>query len=248
MAKFDLLGVNLTDTLNASGLAAAATSATLTTGAFGSPSGLQLLVLDYDVPAKIEVVSCTISGTALTSITRGLSGTADVTHAASAKVLHTVTPTHWAQVRQGIYQTVQNQTGAVATGTTLIPFDDTIPQITEGIEVLTQAITPSTSANLLFIEVIVYASHSVASNLSIALFQDATASALASGFIRLDANTGVVALPLTHKMTAGTTSATTFRVRIGADSAGTTTLNGSSGSRIHGGVLASSIRITELNV
>lgn len=99
MAKYDLLGVNFTDTLNASGLAAGATSATLTSGSFGSPSGLQLLVIDYDVPAKIEVVSVSIAGTALTSITRALSGTSDVAHAASAKVLHTIVPTHWAELR-----------------------------------------------------------------------------------------------------------------------------------------------------
>lgn len=99
MAKYDLLGVNLTDTLNVSGLAAGATSGTLTTGSFGSPTGTQLLVVDYDVPAKIEVISATIAGTALTSITRALSGTADVTHAASAKVLHTLTPTHWANLQ-----------------------------------------------------------------------------------------------------------------------------------------------------
>jgi hypothetical protein len=47
-------------------------------------------------------------------------------------------------------------------------------------------------------------------------------------------------------MTSGTTSATTFRVRAGASSAGTTTFNGSGGARFLGGVYASSIVIQEV--
>ena len=46
-------------------------------------------------------------------------------------------------------------------------------------------------------------------------------------------------------MTAGTTSATTFRVRAGLNSAGTTTFNGASSARYYGGTLASSITIKE---
>ena len=47
-------------------------------------------------------------------------------------------------------------------------------------------------------------------------------------------------------MTSGTTSATTFRVRIGCAVAGTTYLNGNNGVRIYGGVAASSIVIQEV--
>ena len=44
-----------------------------------------------------------------------------------------------------VLQVVQTQTGAVATTTVTIPFDDTIPQITEGAEFITLAITPKSS-------------------------------------------------------------------------------------------------------
>ena len=47
----------------------------------------------------------------------------------------------------GLLQTVSYQTGAVATGTTIIPFDDTIPQITEGNEFMTLAITPRSATS-----------------------------------------------------------------------------------------------------
>ena len=50
-----------------------------------------------------------------------------------------------------------------------------------------------------------------------------------------------------HYMAAGTTSATTFKVRIGADLSGTTTFNGRSGGRQAGGVVSSSITIWEID-
>jgi len=48
-------------------------------------------------------------------------------------------------------------------------------------------------------------------------------------------------------MTAGTTSATTFKFRVGINS-GTFTFNGYSGGRKLGGVAASSMTITEIAV
>jgi hypothetical protein len=83
-----------TDTLSVQ-LNAAATSATLTTGSFGTMTGTQLLVVDYDVPAKREVISCTIGGTALTSLVRGIDGTSDVTHSANANVIMAFVPSHY---------------------------------------------------------------------------------------------------------------------------------------------------------
>ena len=83
--------------------------------------------------------------------------------------------------------------------------------------------------------------------LCIALFQDSTANALAAVNSPIIV-TGVAivgGVSFIHTMTAGTTSATTFKVRIGASAAGTTTFNGSAGARFLGGVYASSIVITE---
>jgi hypothetical protein len=53
-------------------------------------------------------------------------------------------------------------------------------------------------------------------------------------------------MTLCHKMTSGTTSATTFRVRVGLNGAGTITFNGRSAARQLGGVMASSIVIREV--
>ena len=147
----------------------------------------------------------------------------------------------------GVLQQVHTADAAVATGTTVMPSDDTIPQITEGDEYLTQAITPKATTNRLFIETVVYFSSSTGANsdLVIALFQDATAGALAAGGATIRSNDDIVILTLQHEMAAGTVSATTFRVRCGSPSAGTNTFNGSGAARLFGGVMGSYIRVTE---
>jgi hypothetical protein len=147
-----------------------------------------------------------------------------------------------------LVQVVNTQTGAVSTGTTIIPHDDTIPQNTEGDQYMSLAITPTNATNKLKIEVVVYAGTSGASQwMAAALFQDSTANALAAGNA-FDATATAIPSPIvfTHYMTAGTTSATTFKVRAGASAAGTTTFNGQTGGRIFGGVMASSITISEI--
>ena len=147
-------------------------------------------------------------------------------------------------------QVVAYQTGAVATGTGTIPSDDTIPQNTEGDEYMTLAITPTSATNKLRIDVTLQVANSnTASVIYGALFQDSTADAIASSFGGRNATAGAqVEISFTHYMTAGTTSSTTFKVRAGSFLAGTTTLNGLAGSRIHGGVMASSIIISEIQV
>jgi hypothetical protein len=148
-----------------------------------------------------------------------------------------------------VLQVVNYQTGAVATGSTQMPYDDTIPQITEGNEYMTLAITPRSATSTLIIQIGYYIASSpgTAYILTGALFQDATANALAAISNASSLDNGITGSTLFHKMTSGTTSSTTFRFRAGISAAGTTTFNGqSSGSRRMGGVGASSITITEV--
>ncbi len=146
-----------------------------------------------------------------------------------------------------VVQVVNTQTGAVATGTTTVPQNDTIPQNTDGTEFMTLAITPTNAANKLQIDVVMHISCLTGTrNIAVCLFQDSTAGALAVGE-QAEANGGFVQnIKFTHYMTAGTTSSTTFKVRAGVETSGTVTFNGSNGNRQYGGVLASSITITEI--
>jgi hypothetical protein len=143
-------------------------------------------------------------------------------------------------------QVVTTQTGAVSSSTDTMPYDDTIPQITEGFELMTLAITPNNSSNILVIETVVQASATGADALSVALFQDTTADALASSTINANQN-GRDNFSFKHVMAAGTTSSTTFRVRAGCTTV-TTTFNGESGTRRMGGSYASGIVIREYTV
>jgi len=143
-------------------------------------------------------------------------------------------------------QTVYTLSSAVATGTTLIPNDDTIPQNTEGTEFMTLSITPKSATNVLVIEAFVDVSHSVAASfLFAALFQDSTANALAAGDALQATATGTFTVAVRHAMVAGTTSSTTFKIRGGSSAAGTVTLNGSGGTRRFGAIPKSSMLITE---
>lgn len=151
----------------------------------------------------------------------------------------------WAVAR--IVQVVNTQTGAMATGTTAIPGDNTKPQITEGDQYMTLEITPTSATNKLLVDVVWIGTNTNAGvYLIVALFQDSTADALACGLARPGAGGYVETIHFTHYMTAGTTSATTFKVRAGGDTGATTTFNGSAGTALYNGTLASSITITEI--
>lgn len=151
-------------------------------------------------------------------------------------------------LNSGSVQQVAVQTStAVATGSTLIPNDDTIPQNTEGDQYLSQAITPKASANTLVIEALLVLSSSAAPMvMGVALFQDSIANALAAvpeTFVTSTLAPHVI--KLMHSMPAGTTSSTTFKIRAGGHAAGTTTFNGFSAGRIYGAITKSFLRITE---
>lgn len=144
-----------------------------------------------------------------------------------------------------VVQVVNVQSGEVGSFNTQIPFDDTIPQNTEGTEVLTLTITPTSATNMLKIEVVNVLSVATANSLMIALFQDATANALASAAHTIP-TAYLSTISFVHYMTAGTTSSTTFKVRVGGNAGATITWNGQAAARKMGGTLASSITITEI--
>lgn len=146
-----------------------------------------------------------------------------------------------------VVQVVSTQTGEVNTGTTLIPYDDTIPQKTEGDEYMTLAITPKASTNKLKIEVSLWFSNTSGDNVCVALFQDDIAAALACGnHVSGGSINHLDSIEFTHYMDSGSTDEITFKVRAGNQASGTLTFNGVAGSRYFGGVLASSITITEI--
>jgi len=142
--------------------------------------------------------------------------------------------------RQRLAQIVNTTTGTLATGTTLIPADATIPQITEGNQYMSLSITPKNASSTLEIDVVANLGSSVGNWVVAALFRDSTANAVAVGAAYQTTAGGSQVITFKYIVSAVSVSATTFTVRGGGASAGTTSFNA-----LYGGSLASSITIKE---
>ena len=205
------------------GLTHIATDGTVTTGlnAQGQTSG----VLYFDVPhdqATIYYV-CTAHP--------AMAGTLSVSKKEEGKLL----------------QQVYTQTGTSATGTTIFPEDDSIPQNTEGDEYMTLSITPKSPTSTINIEAHVFYSQSAGTRGGSGLFKDSDADALAftSNFIA-DA-TSMGNMQVFYSETSGNTTARTYKIRCGnIQTSGTFTFNGQGGNRKFGGTVLSTIRILEI--
>ncbi len=150
-----------------------------------------------------------------------------------------------------VVQVVNFQTGAYDSGSTAMPYDDSKPEITEGNEFLTLAITPTSASNKLLIEVNITLGHSTdARTLIAALFETTTDATYALAVVSdwKDRHEDLLQLSLRHYMTAPGTSEYTFRVRAGTPQTGNTEMNGTDGSRMFGGACISSITLTEILV
>lgn len=137
--------------------------------------------------------------------------------------------------------------GTTVGGTTRIYPDNTIPQKTEGTEILTLAITPASSSNILVITANVMFEVNDNQNDSGIVFicQDAVTNSLAAVYEQQTVDKGGV-MTCIHHMAAGTTSETTFRVRVGNQQTGTWTVNGTGDAgQLLGGVAATTLSIME---
>jgi len=143
--------------------------------------------------------------------------------------------------------------------TTTIPFDDTIPQKSEGTQIMNFSFTPLFSGSRLVIDVSVLATARGESQdlagLIISLFdEDGSNDALNAAFLFTNVSTSgttnalLIGAPthLTHTFTTSSISALDFRVRMGLAIAGiNATFNGQSGNGLLGTLPTSRIRITE---
>lgn len=142
-------------------------------------------------------------------------------------------------------QLVTASTIATTATTTSFPNDNSIPQITEGEEIITATITPVSASSTLVIRYTCEASVTTQNLMQMGLFQDTTADALAALGIRYGAPVAKMG-ELTHVMTSGTTSSTTFRIRMGNVSSAENQINvNSAGTRYMGGVSYAWLTIEE---
>lgn len=161
-----------------------------------------------------------------------------------------ITATGTLAVADGVtLQTVYAEMATYTTGTTTMSGgSDTVPQQTDGTQLVTVPITPKLSTSKLLIEIDLQASHSAGTNLWAGIFQDATAAALAARMVGIPAADSLAPVSFRFQMTSGTTSSTTFKLRIGMlnGAAGTWSVNGNSTTRRLGGAQRVTITVREI--
>jgi len=146
----------------------------------------------------------------------------------------------------------------LTSGTTsvAIPADDTIPQNTEGTEILTLTMTPNFASSYLLVQVIANLSENTdvagPQGAIAAIFRDSTADAIASDFALGDALAGaanalnVANFSFCFRVAATAATSTTFKLRVGGETAVAMRWNGFSGGRKLGGSWRTSMTVTEI--
>jgi hypothetical protein len=128
---------------------------------------------------------------------------------------------------------------------TILPLDDSIPQITEGVEVLSITVTPTNAASVLQIDMQLHLGGGLSDLTGAALFIDATAGALAAAAICNGNTAQINTLTFSHIVSASNTTQRVYHVRAGSEAAADAFLNGDTSTRLYGGTLISSIKVTE---
>lgn len=132
---------------------------------------------------------------------------------------------------------------------TVIPFDDSIPQITEGEQVVGVTFTPQLDTSMVEVSYAVMGSVSKGMYVASAVFQDNASNAL-TGSLGLAMATGPnqkFCIQGTFQISAATATARTYNLRVGPSQTGTVYVNGdSSGNRLFGGACTAVITAREV--
>jgi len=145
-----------------------------------------------------------------------------------------------------VIQVANYTTGTMATTTTITPYDNTVPQSSEGTDIMTLSFTANKSNSKLKVDVIF--NGSVTTNggvMTLTLFKDTDASALGVSRFSGQANQSYC-FTFSYYINAVDTSAHTYKIKLGTNTAGTVTFNGTNGVAEYGGAMASSITIMEI--
>lgn len=139
-----------------------------------------------------------------------------------------------------------NETGVMATGVNTIPFDNTLPQVTEGDQYLSLIYTPKKIGATCYIDIEMFLASSAGQQMCVALFKDGAANAVAVGAETLSAANVAQMVRCRYKFVVSSLAAITFTVRAGGNNAGTTTFNGVNGVQAYGGAMSSGIYLQEV--
>jgi hypothetical protein len=145
-------------------------------------------------------------------------------------------------------QTIYADSTATASITTVMPHDNTIPQKTEGNEVVTAAITPKRATSNVIVDFVFNGSLSNNGTfLTCALFLDSEAGARSAAAVEVDSSVAEQIVTGSFRMALGNTSAHTFKLRAGP-SAGTLYQNQGPGGANRFGAVGprATLKVTEV--
>lgn len=130
--------------------------------------------------------------------------------------------------------------------TVILPLDDTIPQNTEGTQVIQATITPMFTTSRILVRFQGVISSSAVGTHSAALFRDAAAPALCATVVSVDVANYRRIISFEYLDSPSSTSALTYKVRVGPSAAVTVRMNGSSVARDFGGVARTTLTLQEI--
>lgn len=163
----------------------------------------------------------------------------------SSSMVPTSDGTTFAMAYPKVLQTSYTTVATTSNIATIIPADDTIPQNTEGTQLITATITPISASSKIRIRGVVFGSVNTGAYLCAALFKDSNASA---SYATWQYTNSITTMPFEFQESSGSTSARTYKIRIGTDNGTTIRVNGDTvGNRLGGGVANCYLIIDEVN-
>lgn len=129
--------------------------------------------------------------------------------------------------------------------TTLIPFDDTLPQNTEGTQILSASLTPTSTTNKIRARFFGFGTTPTAGDVLTAAMFNGGANAVQATCMQFGTANYLSPLPMEFEYTPGSTSAQTITVRVGA-AVSTCRMNGTAGGRLFGGAAACTLVLEEI--
>ena len=148
-----------------------------------------------------------------------------------------------------VLQVARSTTSSVVTCGTNIPWDDTIPQNTEGNEVLATAITPLSATSTLYIKFFCNGNHSGSggNGTMAALFVDSTANAISVFGSQNQGANWQTTISIAASVASSSTTSRTYKARVGSSGGVTFYVNGDNvGTRVFGGASTAILEIWEV--
>lgn len=223
-------------------------SGTALSSSIVSAQNLSAVAMSGTSSFAVNLSATNLSATNLTASIVS-AGTVSATNLSATTVSATTISGATLQVSGSVVQIVAFSTTASASGNTLIPIDETVPQNDEGTQFMSASITPTKASNILLIQAVGNFGHANNAYMTfraiICLFKDDIADALGTAeTITWSGN--VCNVSLTYRITAGTTDAAIYKIRAGTSITGAFIMNGTSVNNVAVGGLCSALSITEI--